>query len=1048
MPERERFDAEEAMSPLKNFQRRTVDYVFRRLYEGDDGTKRFLVADEVGLGKTMVARGVIARAIEHLWESVDRIDIVYVCSNQAIASQNINRLNVLGKRAISLPTRMTLLPLQQFGELGLDASKVNFFSLTPGTTFDLRSSTGLALERAFLFHLLADTAAPRAALKNLLQVRASRGRFNKKICNIQSSKIPRRLIDTFRDKCEEQGLVEQLVKHCRGFRHRQEHYQFELVRVRNRIVARLRGCLAHVCVDMLEPDLIILDEFQRFTDLLHGDHEAARLARELFDYTDGDGNDARTLLLSATPYRMLTLSSDTKGKGNHYQEFLNVLKFLYGSESGPKIAEELAEETERFRRSLLSLPSSREEAQRQRSIVEGRLKAVMARTERIASTRNRDAMVEEPPLAVRIEPKDLRAAASIAHVARIAGAPSTVEYWKSAPYLMNFMRDYVLKRKLRESVREGTSAELLGAIESVRPSCLDRGHINSYRPLSPPNSRMRVPVDDLFAEGLERQLWIPPSLPYYGDAGVSPARSTKALLFSSWSMVPDAVAAVVSYEAERRMGMEQAGLHYFDTKHLRAIHFREQQGRLAGLRALNLIYPSPLIARVADPLEVVAAHHEPISYDAMRNALADRLRPHLERLQSSGNQAAELSTWEWASPVVLDSLAENRGGEWLGADGGFIKLGDEKAWPDHVKALQASFRDKRVDGAVPDRCLDLLVDLALGSPAICALRALHRIAPQLEWDDPTLLTKAAHIAWGFRTLYNLNESVALLRQESTDHYWHAALTYAARHDLQAVLDEYIHWLVESEGLVTKAPDVRASGVAHAVRHALSLRPSHIDVDDPQVDNGSLRIGRFRMRGRFAMRLADYRDEEGATARLSSVRDAFNSPFRPFVLATTSIGQEGLDFHPYCHRVYHWNLPGNPVDLEQREGRVHRYKGHAIRLNVADRHASAVRGRDKAPADPWAAMFAAAREATESDDGIVPYWIYEGNVKVERRVPLLPYSREINQLKWLKESVAVYRLAFGQPRQDDLLAYLRDIRGDLTPEDLDALQIRLQPGPTE
>ena len=44
-----------------------------------------------------------------------------------------------------------------------------------------------------------------------------------------------------------------------------------------------------------------------------------------------------------------------------------------------------------------------------------------------------------------------------------------------------------------------------------------------------------------------------------------------------------------------------------------------------------------------------------------------------------------------------------------------------------------------------------------------------------------------------------------------------------------------------------------------------------------------------------MRLADYKDEDGAAARSGSVRDAFNSPFRPFVLATTSVGQEGLDF---------------------------------------------------------------------------------------------------------------------------------------------------------
>jgi len=28
--------------------------------------------------------------------------------------------------------------------------------------------------------------------------------------------------------------------------------------------------------------------------------------------------------------------------------------------------------------------------------------------------------------------------------------------------------------------------------------------------------------------------------------------------------------------------------------------------------------------------------------------------------------------------------------------------------------------------------------------------------------------------------------------------------------------------------------------------------------------------------------------------------------------------EGLDFHHYCHAIVHWNLPSNPVDLEQRE----------------------------------------------------------------------------------------------------------------------------------
>ena len=87
---------------------------------------------------------------------------------------------------------------------------------------------------------------------------------------------------------------------------------------------------------------------------------------------------------------------------------------------------------------------------------------------------------------------------------------------------------------------------------------------------------------------------------------------------------------------------------------------------------------------------------------------------------------------------------------------------------------------------------------------------------------------------------------------------------------------------------------------------------------------------------------------------------------------------------------------------------------------------------------------AARAASPIDNDLVPYWICDGPVKVERRVPLLPYSREIARLKWLKKSVAVYRLAFGQPRQDDLLAYLRGLDKALSTDEMEALQIRLEP----
>src|SRR5690554_6745206 len=80
-------------------------------------------------------------------------------------------------------------------------------------------------------------------------------------------------------------------------------------------------------------------------------------------------------------------------------------------------------------------------------------------------------------------------------------------------------------------------------------------------------------------------------------------------------------------------------------------------------------------------------------------------------------------------------------------------------------------------------------------------------------------------------------------------------------------------------------------------------------------------------------------------------DAFNSPFLPFVMAMTSVGQEGLYFHAYYYRVYHWNLPGNLVDLEQREVQVHRFKGHAVRLNLARRQGKAIQRRGCESVDP-------------------------------------------------------------------------------------------------
>ena len=64
----------------------------------------------------------------------------------------------------------------------------------------------------------------------------------------------------------------------------------------------------------------------------------------------------------------------------------------------------------------------------------------------------------------------------------------------------------------------------------------------------------------------------------------------------------------------------------------------------------------------------------------------------------------------------------------------------------------------------------------------------------------------------------------------------------------------------------------------------------------------------------------------------------------------------LDFHTWCHAVMHWNLPSNPVDLEQREGRVQRYKGHAVRKNIAECYGLAALSNAEHHQDPWRSLF--------------------------------------------------------------------------------------------
>jgi hypothetical protein len=117
---------------------------------------------------------------------------------------------------------------------------------------------------------------------------------------------------------------------CEGFHYAAMENDKELCSERTGFIGQLRMLLAESCIAELEPDIIILDEFQRFKYLLNDDpeDEVAFLAQKLFNYQSSETEHTKILLLSATPYKMFTNYDDPD---DHYEDLRQTVNFLFNS---------------------------------------------------------------------------------------------------------------------------------------------------------------------------------------------------------------------------------------------------------------------------------------------------------------------------------------------------------------------------------------------------------------------------------------------------------------------------------------------------------------------------------------------------------------------------------------------------------------------------------------------------------------------------------------------------------------------------------------------
>ena len=180
-------------------------------------------------------------------------------------------------------------------------------------------------------------------------------------------------------------------------------------------------------------------------------------------------------------------------------------------------------------------------------------------------------------------------------------------------------------------------------------------------------------------------------------------------------------------------------------------------------------------------------------------------------------------------------------------------------------------------------------------------------------------------------------------------------------------------------------------------------------------------------------------DDKSVNRKENIRTAFNSPFRPFVLSSTSIGQERLDFHYYCRKIAHWNLPHNPIDISQREGRINRYKCLAVRKYYAENITKEFKSNDI-----WNEIFSSVK--LENNDELIPFWcLPEGKeLEIERDYFLYENSEEINKYNRINEILKLYKITLGQPRQEELIDNIKEQISDNANMDMDKYLIDLRP----
>jgi len=971
------------------FQVATAEVAYKVLRRGR-GSRRFLVADEPGLGKTVVARTIIERLVEWQHQNQPRRPLVvyYITSDLHIAHQNCDRL-VAGLRQhtphelVSRADRLGLIPLT-----ARLRGPAELFALTPGTSFPSETKSrgpGRARERAFLFALLERTVPDSISSANEPMFRRglSAARWNEERCQVagEVAGLPRSFVRTFHFCLKQQFGT-----------------RFDLMlpfgKSQGRVLARLRRVLSHAALLSHPPDLVILDEFQKYRHLIATKMDQDELVAAMFNGT-GDARPA-VLLLSGTPY-------PSKGE-NARKELFELLAFL---KNDKRFSDELVQAFENFEAILRDIAKAAGNHQEQallatrarqvRALIQGKMQQVMARTER-ESLAPRTTLDHTTPCKVGLEVADLEVFRGLTDLFRPSDHHYAQPYWSSVPLPGQALgrRYEAWKRRLKRPL---TGPHITAAtIAKLK------------KPGSWPHPKLRAlegvaPVKQLALP------WVPPSLAWWdlGGAWKDVKSPQKLLLFSRFKAAPQSIAALTSYGVDSAVLKSGPGAYDAAGRSTRLKPGKKQMPLLA------LFHPSPFLIRVTDPLAGNSKGNLRSIRALVRRQLKSALaadRPIMIDEHNRKAQRKRRPVWQ-----VLAGIEKRRG---LTSEirQGWDAIADQES---SVAAMLAAWREVKEVDAISPRELNDLVELALSAPGVICGRALLRHHHSAL--DGREYAALVDLCWTGLRVY-LDEPVFWAvwgKGKSNDTLRKAMLDGC----FESVLDEHF-WM--RRGTVNGG----ARGLAKDLARTFRLSTGGFTFQVLGRNGEAARRG-LRLRCHAAVPFggaekAPRQAKIGAVAQRQSargddLRTAFNTPFWPHLLASTSVGQEGLDFHTWCARVMHWDLCPGPVELEQREGRVSRYAGLSVRRELAQRlRHEALNYADGMHQSPWDRLADLATERYRDASGLQPWWQLDG-ASVQRYVFQVPLGRDTQRYELLQKERMVYRLALGQPNAEDLVRTL-------------------------